>query len=101
MNSSFKQGENVAFSANGDDKRNPNARGQRTNKCQSPNDKSMTRFKTQMIHPVVIARSPSAEGRRSNLAEELQSVEIAAHLSGARNDPLPSVVARHGSAEAI
>jgi len=64
----------------------PEAKGQINVKCQSPNDKQMTRFKTQMIHPVVIARSPSAEGRRSNLAEELQSVEIAAHLSGARND---------------
>jgi hypothetical protein len=26
MNSVFEQGENVAFSANGDDKRNPNAK---------------------------------------------------------------------------
>jgi len=34
MNSSFEQGENVAFSANGDDRRNPNAKGQSSNKVQ-------------------------------------------------------------------
>jgi hypothetical protein len=34
MNSSFQQGENVASSPNGDDKRNPNAKGQMTNKAQ-------------------------------------------------------------------
>jgi len=36
MNSLFEQGENVAFSANGDDKRNPNAKAQMTNKAQMP-----------------------------------------------------------------
>jgi len=36
MNSSFEQGENDAFSANGDDKRNPNAKAQMANKAQMP-----------------------------------------------------------------
>jgi len=54
-----------------------------------PNRKQcqITKPKCQMIHPVVIARSPDESGRRSNLAEELQSVDIATHLPGARNDP--------------
>jgi hypothetical protein len=39
MNSLFEQGENVAFSSNGDDKRNPNAKGQMSNKVQNPKSK--------------------------------------------------------------
>jgi hypothetical protein len=39
MNSLFEQGENVASSPNGDDKRNPNAKGQSSNKVQ------MSKFK--------------------------------------------------------
>jgi len=39
MDSSFEQGENVAFPPNGDDRRNPNAKGQSSNKVQ------MSKFK--------------------------------------------------------
>jgi hypothetical protein len=39
MNSLFQQGEIVACSPNGDDKRNPNAKGQSSNKVQ------MSKFK--------------------------------------------------------
>jgi len=39
MNSLFEQGENVTSSTNGDDKRNPNAKGQSSNKVQ------MSKFK--------------------------------------------------------
>jgi len=42
MNSLFEQGENVAFSANGDDKQNSNAKGQSSNKVQMPKFKGRT-----------------------------------------------------------
>lgn len=56
MNSSFEQGENVTSSLNGDDKRNPNAKGQMTNKAQMSKPKWQTNSKIQMINKVQMSK---------------------------------------------